>query len=654
MGVPPAFLEGAAQRLAQRNRQAAAALHAAVEAGPFSQDAYVSCLQRAQQFGLHADAARAQRGLQLRRHRAAGSLAQLAGAGSAAEVEAACQEAALLGLAAEAEAAQARLEQRRAAGTEELRQAALAGSLQQYSAAVAQTAALQVDAVIQQACREQLQQRQREAELQLQQAAASGDVAAVRRSCQAALPLGLQAEVDAAEQQVHRRRQEVASQLAASTRAACHFLGSQRSSARGNAAATGGSACLDQLAGWLSSAAQLAAAVAERGAAAALQHPSAACSAWPLELQHWLVEGQRAAGLEMEQPVQAAVGTLVAQLDALVAAAQLTVIPMQQLRTPGSSRRLERQQELQQQPQGQASFGSCGKHQHVLSSLREWRAGQRDVLPLVAGAAMRAEAEEPAVDDQAEAPCQCQCQPATRQAVATGQVAGGGASSHCSWCCCALDLSMHGLESLELLAGSSSLTSLNLAANAITRWGAMVHSSDALLAGWPALKGRRLQEGPLVTPDGTSKQAPQTKSWFCHFAALLCCCSLEALSALLGLRELRASSNQLASLHGIQTLSRLTLLEASANHLESLPSLAALTTLRQLDLSANRLTSAALAAADLGGCAARLTSLRLGGNQLADLASWMGVLPSLLHLDVSGNLIASLAGLETAAPLLQV
>ena len=470
VGVPQPFLERAQQRLAQRNQRAAAALHAAVEAGPFSQGAYASCLQQAQQFGLHADAARAQRALQLRRHRAAGSLAQLAGAGSAAEVEAACQEAALLGLAAEAEAAQARLEQRRAAATEELRQAAHAGSLQQYQAAAAQAAALHVDAVAQQVCQDQLQQRQQHAELHLQQAAASGDLAAVRRGCQAALPLGLQPAVAVAEQQVHRRRQEAAAQLAASTRAACDFVSLQRSSARGAAAASRGTACADQLAGWLNGTALLAAAVAERGAAAALQHPPLACSAWPPELQGWLLEGQRAAGLELEQPMQAAVGTLVAQLEALVAAAQLAVIPLRQPTTSNSTQRLVQQQEVQQQ----GSVGSYGEHHYVLSSLREWRAGQQDVLPLVAGAAVRTEAVEAAAADLAEVPCQCQCQTAAaRHAGAAGKAASGGCSSR-SCSCCSLDFSMQGLDCLELLGGSSSLTSLNLAANAITRWVAVL------------------------------------------------------------------------------------------------------------------------------------------------------------------------------------
>lgn len=52
------------------------------------------------------------------------------------------------------------------------------------------------------------------------------------------------------------------------------------------------------------------------------------------------------------------------------------------------------------------------------------------------------------------------------------------------------------------------------------------------------------------------------------------CCSLEALSALQGLQELRVGANQLTSLHGIQCLASLTMLNASNNRLEHLPSLA--------------------------------------------------------------------------------
>lgn len=84
-----------------------------------------------------------------------------------------------------------------------------------------------------------------------------------------------------------------------------------------------------------------------------------------------------------------------------------------------------------------------------------------------------------------------------------------------------------------------------------------------------------------------------------------------------------------------------------------MPCRAGLSALRALDLSAIRLTGAALLAADFPACGARLTALRLGGNRLADVASWLVPLPSLLHLDVSRNELASLEGLAAAAPLLQ-
>lgn len=55
------------------------------------------------------------------------------------------------------------------------------------------------------------------------------------------------------------------------------------------------------------------------------------------------------------------------------------------------------------------------------------------------------------------------------------------------------------------------------------------------------------------------------------------------------------------------------------------------------------------------GAGAQLTCLRLAGNsELTELGSWLGPLPSLLRLEVSGCGLHSLEGLEAAAPLLQV
>lgn len=79
---------------------------------------------------------------------------------------------------------------------------------------------------------------------------------------------------------------------------------------------------------------------------------------------------------------------------------------------------------------------------------------------------------------------------------------------------------------------------------------------------------------------------------------------------------------------------------------------AALAALQLLDLSGKGLTSADLAAAGLAAGAPHLTALALRHNRLADLSSWIGPLPSLLHLDVAGNCLSSLEGLAGAAPLL--
>ncbi|KAL4434143.1 hypothetical protein ABPG75_000584 [Micractinium tetrahymenae] len=617
LGVSAAFLARAEQRVALRQQQAAEALAAALAAAPFVGAAYQAALEHAQRCGLHADAARAQRGLQLRRHRAATALQQLAAEGGAAEVEAACQEAEQLGLEAEAHAALCRLEQRQAAATEELRQAAFHGSLQQFQAADATAAALQVSGSLRQSCREQVLQRQREAEQQLRLAAAGrGDLAAVRRRCRAAALLGLTAAVAEAERVVQQRREESVEQLARSTEQACN-----RASAAARAAeqrAEMWPACATPrevttarqlLGGWLAAVQQLSAAVGERGAAAAFVHPPSACSSWPAELHGWLVDSHQAAELELGPQVLAATLAFQAHLETLHTAAQVavTAVPLEPRQAtssrpgPSSSRATSRaalcasgeacasptvrrrdtadaaageQKDARQLGTAAQTVPASAHDLNLLGRFQEWRASQEHLLPLVAGAAERAAA---AAEAEREAD--------------VGESGHQGQSR--------LDLGCQGLESLELLAGGSPVTHLNLHSNALT--------------------------------------------------------SLEALSALHNLRELRASSNRLASLQGVHMLGRLTSLDVSHNSLESLPSLAGLPALVSLDLSANRLSSAAMAAAGLhAGACAQLTSLRLADNhQLAELGTWLGPLPSLLRLDVSGCGLRSLEGLQAAAPLLQ-
>ena len=420
LGVSTAQLQQAEQQVEARNQLAAAALQVALDAETFSADQFAACLQRARQIGLHAAAARAERGLQLRRQRAAAALQQRAAEGSAAEVEVACREASQLGLAADAEAAESRLEQRQAAAAEELRQAAHSGTLQQFAQAAAKARALGVGATLQHTCNEQLQQRQQEAEQQLRLAADSGELPAIRRRCQAALALGLCAAVDAAEQRVNARRVEAAEQLAASTRAACDCA-----AALADGGQQGGMAA-KQLAAWHTAAQQLVGAIEERGAVVALAHPPGACAGWPAELRGWLVDAHRAACLELQRAAGTAAAAVARHLQALAAAAAVVPVPLQPVATPHSGA-----------SDGSKQRGGTGEAQRVEACLQQWRGMQQDVLPLVATLA----AEEAEDGDSSAAP--------------GGEAAASSGAS--------LDLSRQGLPSLELLAASGGTAQLDLA-----------------------------------------------------------------------------------------------------------------------------------------------------------------------------------------------
>lgn len=434
LGAEASFLLLAQQRIAERNEHAAAALQAATEAAPFSTQAFDRRLQQAQRLGLLADAARAEQALQLRRHRAADALRQLSDAGSVAsssEIGAACQEAAHLGLAAEAEAAFARLEQRQAAATEALRQAAHRGSLLQYETAAAAAVALGVSSHMQQACRAQLLARQQQAQQRLHQAAHCEDLPAIRQCCEAALQLGLSAAVQAAEQHVNERRANAAEQLAASTRSACDFATLQARAA-GAPSAQQDDHLQQQLQLWLRDVQQIEQAAVNRGAAAALAQPPPACLGWPMELRGWLVDTHRAAALGLERPVASAIAALQTHVAALLAAAQ--ELPRLQL---GGS-------------EGGAMPGSHAAIPpdavRLLACLEEWRSMQQEALPLVAALAM-----------QDGGRCGGPDAPAEQASCGTGCAAAG------------MDLSRRGLRSLDLLAGCTSLSRLDVSANALTR-----------------------------------------------------------------------------------------------------------------------------------------------------------------------------------------
>ena len=78
--------------------------------------------QHAEALGLHADAARAQRGLELRRHRTTQHLQALAEQGSSSGIDAAVVDAQLLGLQEVAAVAATRLAQRRTQAARQLAQ----------------------------------------------------------------------------------------------------------------------------------------------------------------------------------------------------------------------------------------------------------------------------------------------------------------------------------------------------------------------------------------------------------------------------------------------------------------------------------------------------------------------------------------------------
>jgi hypothetical protein len=169
-------------------------------------------------------------------------------------------------------------------------------------------------------------------------------------------------------------------------------------------------------------------------------------------------------GLELEEQALTAVHTLLAHLEALSAARQLVAVllqPPQPSSSGGghSSRGLGRlsssgglassrhrlssvgtsQQALwERPPPTPIATAAAAPARALLTCYLEWRVMQHHLLPLVAGAAERAE------DEEGDA----------------GAVGGG-----------ALDLSCQGLASLELLAGGSEAAILDLSSNALSRCG---------------------------------------------------------------------------------------------------------------------------------------------------------------------------------------
>ena len=121
---------------------------------------------------------------------------------------------------------------------------------------------------------------------------------------------------------------------------------------------------------------------------------------------------------------------------------------------------------------------------------------------------------------------------------------------------------------------------------------------------------------------------------------------LTGLSGLTGctcLEELSVRENSLTSLDGLQALQCLRSLRADANQLTSLKGVHGLVSLQELNLSENRI--AALKRDELE-CLAGLETLSLSRNSLRNLGGGTLPLRMLQHLDVSGNRLTRLTGLE--------
>lgn len=118
---------------------------------------------------------------------------------------------------------------------------------------------------------------------------------------------------------------------------------------------------------------------------------------------------------------------------------------------------------------------------------------------------------------------------------------------------------------------------------------------------------------------------------------------IAALSTYVHLRYVDFSQNHVSDMSPLASIPELLSIEASSNRLEK----AALPTMKYLqraNLSKNKITSAEGISHPL------LEKLNLAHNQLADVSALKSsTLPSLLHLDLTGNLLASPASVQIAS-----
>ena len=452
LGIDPQLLQQAEADLAHRNQQATQVLGAALDAVPFDGAAFQARLQQAQAFGLLAEAARVQRGLQLRKIRAGQALVSLAPRGTAGEIGTACAEAKTLGLEAEAAEAEQQLARRLACATAGLQQASKSGSQSEFRTAVQVAAELAVADFLLSSCKRGFEQRQAAAVQMAQEEADRGSVAGFASARQLCIALGVEEKAAAAEEVLEARRRSVAEQLVADTQALCQAMSGGSCSA----------AELEACAGVLQ---QLRQQVGTRQGRAELL---CACSLPRCaDLRSCIVAWAGALDLAGCLDLDSQIGRSAAVLDTCVAAALSQArVPVVAL-GPGSVATADlirqqascRQDGGHVQPQGHASEGTQHKNGAAsLAHFRAWQLAQQPVLKKL---------EQLAGNSGAELGSS---QLTSGSSNSSGGGGGGGGSGgggggdpdnlH-------LDISLQGLSSLELLSSCTSLRSLDLQGNAL-------------------------------------------------------------------------------------------------------------------------------------------------------------------------------------------
>eukprot|EP00887_Chlorella_sp_A99_P000905 scaffold5.g905.t1 len=614
LGVDPALLRQAEEGLAARNARAVAALRAALEAAPFDATRFGACLEQARGFGLLADVARAQWGLQLRAGRAAAAAAAAGASGAAADVEAACAEAAALGLQAEAAAARGQLARRLAEAEAALWQVTEAGALTAFEPAAHLAEQLGAGAALLASCRQRLGQRQGAAERALQEAARGGGMVEFRASRQAALELGLAQAATEALAAVETRRQAGAQHLAARTRAVCDAVRS-----------TGATAAeLDACAGILQQLSRCPA--GGRRARAELLCASTLPGSVRLggAIAAWAAAADAAAALELGRQVGAAADTLRAYLSSALSEARMPVLVLGPgVEAPGDviqQRAAELAPALAADPAAADAPPPPSPAEAALAAFQRWQRAQQPVLAAL-DALSQGQPDDGSDADGGRGASAGLLELSNLQALHPGGAPLGS-----------LDLSAQGLASLDGLAVLSTLTALtalSLAGNHLAGVAPLAHLTRLERL---SLEGNRL-EGLASLP-----LLPALRRLDVLAASDNRLAALPPDLDLPFLRELWLSGNAIAKVAAWPWLPSLQALHLQGNALARLAPLTPLSSLTCVDLSVNALPSLGACLAGLAGLL-RLRRLLLHDNAFRE----PGEVP---YADVVGRALPSLEELD--------